>query len=64
MSDILMGWANIWILDGFGPSPSPVLAFVGTRDLVFDILSLVLLTYCILSIIVVAWAAMFCLTSH
>ena len=47
-----MGWANIWIHDGPGLSPSPMLAFVDTRDPVYDILSLGLSTYYVLSFVV------------
>jgi len=39
MSSILMGWANILVLDGPGLSLGPALAYVGTRGLVCDILS-------------------------
>jgi len=39
MSSILMGWANVWVLDRSGLNLGHVLAYVGTGGLVCDILS-------------------------
>jgi len=58
-----VGWTNVWILDGPGLGPDPVLVFVGTRDLVCDILSLVLSTYYYI-LYWTAWATMLYLNGY
>jgi len=49
MSAFPMDWAIVWVLDGHGLSLGPEIVFVGTRCLIYNILSLVLSTNYILS---------------